>query len=148
MNGTDLLSIFGAVQLAIFVSPTILAAWKRHPYFWIILAVNLGGGILAELVLGWMFAGLGWLVAVILVLWPAERSPIDSHVGGSVPTAAAHPVDAITDPQYDLAKRAAALEPGPPRAKKTCPECGERVLADAAICRGCFHRFGSEPEIA
>jgi len=33
------------------------------------------------------------------------------------------------------------LMPGKPK-KRKCPECAERVMPDARVCRFCGHRFG------
>lgn len=139
----SLWAAFGVVGLVIFVLPTVLAAWKRHRYFWIIAAVNFGGGIVAGLLFGRRVAGLGWLAAVILVLWPAERSDID----WSVRSTAAHPVGPVT-PQQDHVAEGEELEPGPPPATKTCPDCAEVLPAEAPICRACFHRFEGESGVA
>jgi Superinfection immunity protein/Uncharacterised protein family UPF0547 len=79
--------------LSIFFLPTIIAARRKHAYLWIIVALNVIGGL---------FAGLGWVAALIWAVWPAERSVIDPIVGNPTGTGSRNAGDTLGASGYGL----------------------------------------------
>ena len=81
------------VGLLIFFLPTIIAARRKHAYLWIIVALNVIGGL---------FAGLGWVAALIWAVWPAERSVIDPIVGNPTGTGSRNAGDTVGAAGYGV----------------------------------------------
>lgn len=68
---TILLVVGGLVALGIFVIPIVVAFRKNHVYKWIILALTLTSPILF---------GVTWLIALIWVLLPQNKTILDPLV--------------------------------------------------------------------
>lgn len=57
----------GAVAIAVYFLPSIIANVRGHAYSGPILALNLIGG----------WTGIAWCISLIWALWPERRSVID-----------------------------------------------------------------------
>ena len=59
--------VLGALAIAVYFLPAIIAIARGHAYAGPIFALNLLGG----------WTGLAWCVALVWSLWPEKRSVID-----------------------------------------------------------------------
>lgn len=57
--------------IAAYVTPSIVALYRDHGYKWVIVGLNIIGGITV----------VGWIVAMIWAVWPNDRSLADPVLG-------------------------------------------------------------------
>lgn len=60
-----------AFMLVFYLLPTIIAYRRKHAYWHVIFALNVIGGV----------TGVGWIVAIIWAVWPADKSLADPVLG-------------------------------------------------------------------
>lgn len=63
--------VIAAIFLGFFFAPSIIAYRRQHAYRYVILGINLFTGL----------SGIGWLIAIVWALWPAEKSLTDPVLG-------------------------------------------------------------------
>lgn len=134
------------VGLGLFFLPTIIAVNRKHGYLGIIIVLNVIGGL---------FAGLGWVAALIWAVWPAEKSIIDPIVGNTTGTGFRNAGDAVGAAGYgvargfeseratmDVSTKVVGAAAPVPSDTRICPDCAETVKAAARVCRYCSYQFG------
>jgi hypothetical protein len=52
----------------VYLLPSVIAFIRKHHYFWIILALNVFGGLIG---------GVGWIIALIWAVWPRKTGLAD-----------------------------------------------------------------------
>ena len=54
--------------LVVYLLPSVIAFIRKHHYVWIILALNVFGGLIG---------GVGWIIALIWAIWPRKTGLAD-----------------------------------------------------------------------
>lgn len=137
--------VVGLICLAVFLLPSIIAFKRQHHYKFIILAINLLFGV----------TGFGYLIALILAVWPQKTALVDvvtndltsaknnqelyrqrgenaraydtARYGGNVPQPST-----LTPPLAAINVQPPATPQQSPNAEqqfKACPYCGEQIAA-------------------
>ncbi|MGH3382781.1 MAG: superinfection immunity protein [Actinoallomurus sp.] len=47
------------ILVVVYFLPFLIACWRRHPHRWLVLVIDLFGGV----------SGLGWIAALVVALW-------------------------------------------------------------------------------
>jgi hypothetical protein len=69
MDSAILLILLGGVLgLALLLLPGLVAITKKHPFRWIILILGVTSPV---------FFGVTWLIALVWVFWPVDKTVID-----------------------------------------------------------------------
>jgi hypothetical protein len=50
------------ILVVVYFLPFLIAYWRRHPYRWLVLLINLLGA-----------SGIGWIAALVIALWMPRR---------------------------------------------------------------------------
>ena len=66
--------VFVIVGIGLILIPGIIASTRNHAY---------KGAIWALSIIGSIFFGIGWVIALIWALWPTEKTLVDPIVGNA-----------------------------------------------------------------